>query len=439
MENQIKVSIIMPSLNVRNYIANAVQSAMDQTLREIEIICIDAGSDDGTWEFLSGLAKTDERIILRRSDVRSYGYQVNLGIDMARGEYIAVLETDDYAAPDMYERLYHTAHGQGCDYVKSDCMAYWIQYDGNRFFFKKRTIMPDNLYGKVIKPIEHPIVALEDWYLWSGIYKRDFLLRNNIRLSETPGAAFQDIGFLFQTNVCAKKALYLKEAYYRYCVDREGASSSLGKGLKFSYQEFSRLLESSRIVDKDDPDTLRLLYCRMAKSFTCCYGEVSEGKNNIADDERIKYYAWFKEKLGHAIGKNLLNAQMLHEGIWNKLEFLLVSEDKYIQALRENERSITDKIGKAGEFPLVIFGCGNYGYSAYKWLKEHDYNLVAFMDNNKALWGMKANGITIEPPERVRMLGSSTKYLIANEMHSGEIKAQLMDMGVTDGNIGIYV
>ena len=103
---EIKVSVILPSLNVKDYIEEAVRSVMEQTLKEIEILCIDAGSEDGTWEILSRLAETDDRIVLCHSDVKSYGYQVNMGIDMANGRYIAILETDDYADAPMYERLY---------------------------------------------------------------------------------------------------------------------------------------------------------------------------------------------------------------------------------------------------------------------------------------------------------------------------------------------
>ena len=65
----IKISVILPSLNVRNYIEEAVRSARQQTLSEIEILCIDAGSEDGTWEILSGLAKIDSRIRPFHSDV----------------------------------------------------------------------------------------------------------------------------------------------------------------------------------------------------------------------------------------------------------------------------------------------------------------------------------------------------------------------------------
>lgn len=77
---EIKVSVIRPSLNVADYIEKEVRSAMNQALKEIEIICIVVDSDDGTCEILLRLAKTEERIILCHSDKRSHGYQVNMGL-----------------------------------------------------------------------------------------------------------------------------------------------------------------------------------------------------------------------------------------------------------------------------------------------------------------------------------------------------------------------
>ncbi len=103
------VSIILPSLNVADYIQEALNSARSQTMQEIEMICIDAGSTDGTLEILEEGAKDDPRIRILHSEVRSYGYQVNLGIREARGEYVAILETDDFVDPGMYETLYRLA------------------------------------------------------------------------------------------------------------------------------------------------------------------------------------------------------------------------------------------------------------------------------------------------------------------------------------------
>ena len=100
-----KVSVIMPSLNVVQYIQECMESVVRQTLSDIEIICVDAGSTDGTLEILQEFAKKDQRISIIVSDKKSYGYQMNLGLKAAKGEYIGIVETDDFIEPNMYEDL----------------------------------------------------------------------------------------------------------------------------------------------------------------------------------------------------------------------------------------------------------------------------------------------------------------------------------------------
>ena len=96
-----KISIIMPSLNVAAYIRECIESVINQTITDIEILCIDAGSTDGTLEILEEYAIKDSRIRLIKSDKKSYGYQINTGIDMAMGEYLGIVETDDCIETDM--------------------------------------------------------------------------------------------------------------------------------------------------------------------------------------------------------------------------------------------------------------------------------------------------------------------------------------------------
>ena len=104
-----KVTVIMPSLNVANYMEECIKSVVDQTLKNIEILCIDAGSTDGTLEIIERYSSVDRRIELIHSDKRSYGYQVNLGIKLAKGEYIAILDLRALAEGiDVYEYLYST-------------------------------------------------------------------------------------------------------------------------------------------------------------------------------------------------------------------------------------------------------------------------------------------------------------------------------------------
>lgn len=115
-----KVTVIMPSLNVVNYIEECLQSVINQTMEALEILCIDAGSTDGTLEILEKYAESDSRIKLLHSEKRSYGYQVNMGIKLAKGKYVAILETDDYVSNTMYEELYQQAIQYNLDYIKAD-------------------------------------------------------------------------------------------------------------------------------------------------------------------------------------------------------------------------------------------------------------------------------------------------------------------------------
>ena len=434
----VKVSVILPSLNVRNYIEEAVRSARQQTLSEIEILCIDAGSEDGTWEILSGLAKIDSRIRLFHSDVKSYGYQVNMGIHMAQGEYIAVLETDDYADIHMYERLYSEAVLNDCDYVKGDYTLYHTQKGGKRVFLRRNILQTDGLYGEVIEPIKHPAVAVDDNYLWNGIYKREFLKRNQITFAETPGAAYQDIGFMYQINIFAERALYVKESCYFYCTDREGASANSGKGLQYAYQEYLRLYQWLQ-ADGAGEERFRTLYCRMAKSFIYCWGDPEEEKTKISGAERSKYYFWFQQKLTGTLRKNLADRTAFHPQAWKKLETMLVSETYYIEKCRARKQKIRDTLGRPGAYPIVIFGCGHYGAEACGWLEEQAYHVQLFADNNRALWGTKVNGILVSSPEQAREKLATAKYLIANEKHSAQMRQQLLEMGIAESDICIYL
>ncbi len=435
---EVKVSVILPSFNVRNYIEEAVRSAMEQTLQEIEIICIDAGSDDGTWEILSELAESDERIILRQSAVKSYGYQVNMGIDMAKGEYIAILETDDYVDSQMYEKLYQEAVLQDYDFVKSDYFLYRTQNDGKRIFLRRYSFQDDELYNKSVEPVEYSAIAVGDWYLWTGIYKKQFLREHGIRLAETSGAAYQDIGFIFQTNMYAKKVLYLKDAYYRYCVDREGASANSGKGLQYAYQEFYRLYEMLQ-AEQTKKKVWQAFYCRMAKSFVYCCEGMEDGCIKIDSTQRSVYYTWFRQQLNEAIENHLADRSVFQPKVWQKLEELLVSETYYIEKSRAHRKRIWDTVGAPGEYPVIIFGGGHYGYEACKWLESHAYAVEAYIDNNRELWGTTIDGIIVEAPSQMTERFREAKYVIANEKYSGEMREQLMGMGVAETDLCIYV
>ena len=90
-ENHFKVSVVMPVFNGMPYFPEAMDSILHQTLKEIEILVVDAGSTDGTREYVTQIAEMDARVRLLFSEKKSMGYQYNLGICNAKGKYIGFL------------------------------------------------------------------------------------------------------------------------------------------------------------------------------------------------------------------------------------------------------------------------------------------------------------------------------------------------------------
>ena len=117
---KIKISALIPLFNSKAYLKECIESVLNQRLKDIEVICIDAGSDDGTIELIKEYMKTDSRINLIKSDKKSYGYQLNLGLNNVQGEYFSIVESDDIILPEMYEELYYIASNQDIDFIKCD-------------------------------------------------------------------------------------------------------------------------------------------------------------------------------------------------------------------------------------------------------------------------------------------------------------------------------
>lgn len=224
MSTSPKVSIILPSLNVGAYIRECMESVVNQTLKEVEIICVDAGSTDGTLETLQEYAERDPRIRLLSSGKRSYGYQVNMGLDTAMGEYIGIVETDDYIDRNMYLKLYETAEEtQKPDIVK----AAYYQVDTIENGGITPHFLTDTASQEVFTISDHPELLCGHPSIWSCLYKKSFLERRNIRMMECSGAAWVDNPFLFRTLCEAERIVWLHEPLYYYRRTNPDASSNL--------------------------------------------------------------------------------------------------------------------------------------------------------------------------------------------------------------------
>ena len=106
----IKVSVVIPVYNAQKYLEQCLSSVVDQTLKEIEIICVNDGSRDGSPGIIRSFMEKDPRVRMIDKKNGGYGQSVNMGFDAAQGEYLGIVEADDFAAPEMFEKLYGKAH-----------------------------------------------------------------------------------------------------------------------------------------------------------------------------------------------------------------------------------------------------------------------------------------------------------------------------------------
>ena len=201
-----KISIIMPSFNVAPYIRECMDSVLAQTLSDIEVIVVDADSTDGTRETLEEYAQKDSRIVILEDDKKSTGYANNKALDYATGEYIGIVETDDYIVAEMYEKLYFYAQKYKAEVVKADYDSF-STVQGKRFFVTHNLLGEKKKYYQVLSPRKNRYVFWAEMFNWAGIYRRDFLNQYQIRHQETPGASFQDNGFWFQVFAYAQRVV----------------------------------------------------------------------------------------------------------------------------------------------------------------------------------------------------------------------------------------
>ena len=220
----VKVSVIMPMYNQEKYIVECLSSVVRQTLKEIEIIVVNDGSTDGSMALVRGFAEKDPRIVVIDKPNSGYGHSMNVGIRRATGEYIGIVETDDYVEEDMFKDLYEAAKSYGdADIVKSD----FCRFSSEHGYVVRKTVKlseKKGYYNRVICPLQEREVFRFPMNTWTGIYRRDFLLKYGIEHNETPGASYQDNGFWFQTFCFARSLVLLDRVYYMNRRDNPNSS-----------------------------------------------------------------------------------------------------------------------------------------------------------------------------------------------------------------------
>lgn len=196
-----KISVIVPVYNVEKYLRNCLESLVNQTLKDIEIIVVDDGSTDSSFDIIAEFAKKDSRIKVIKQENLKVGTARNNGIKLASGEYLGFVDSDDYVDENFFEELYKTAKEAGADIVATNILKHKKNYCKYNIKYKKCMQTTD---------LQEKIKLCSDttkrfFSCWNKIYKKDFIDQNGIEF--TPYRLHEDVMFsveaLYYSNVFA--------------------------------------------------------------------------------------------------------------------------------------------------------------------------------------------------------------------------------------------
>lgn len=245
-----KISVLVPIYNVEDFLPECLDSLCGQTLKDIEIVCINDGSTDTSLEIAKEYRKKDNRIIIIDKPNSGYGDSMNKGLERATGEYIGIVEPDDWIDKNAFDKLYRIAKKDNLEVVKANFYEYFTK--SRKDVSKSEMFIPED-EGKVINPREHRTVFYGQPSIWSAIYKNDFLKTNGIKFLPTPGASYQDAGFSFKVWSSASRVMLLNEAFLHYRQDNPNSSvKSDGKiyAVKDEYDEIERFLKEKGLLEE---------------------------------------------------------------------------------------------------------------------------------------------------------------------------------------------
>jgi glycosyltransferase involved in cell wall biosynthesis len=257
--SQPKVSIVVPIYGVEKYLNQCVDSILAQTLKDIEIILVDDGSKDRCPQIVDEYAKKDQRIVAIHQPNGGYGRAVNHGIEVAKGEYIGIIESDDWIEPTMYEKMYQSAKENDTDITKCEFYHYnsLLPKDEQNVKWKCDPYQNlDNAPEGCFSIDQYPLLLSFHASIWANIYKADFIKVQKV--IESRSASYQDFPFMIEVMCRAKRISVVKEPLVHYRMENGQDSSTVrrderlilmpiqcseGKKILKKYQKYEQLKE----------------------------------------------------------------------------------------------------------------------------------------------------------------------------------------------------
>ena len=406
-----KVTVVIPVYNVEQYLPACLDSVLSQSLKEIEVICIDDASPDRCGEILDAYAARDGRVrVLHLPENRMQGYGRNRGIEMAEGRYIYLLDSDDMITADAMEKLYGLAERDSLDAVFFDSQVI-CESEAMR---KKSLSYPTGRNGsyedRILPGAElfERFIQQKDWncYIQRQFWNRDFLVSNDVWFPQD-GVEHEDEFFSFKGILLARRARYIPERFFirryrensvmtreknckdfhgyfmNYCamvdfVERCGIRGpGVEKNIAHMYEWM--ILTYGMFAAQEDPEawfpsehekSLYRFFAHSQKSELIYANHVRFLLGEISDFRHIWVYG------AGIIGKNVLH--LLHMGGRRIDGFLVTSRANNPEILLDHPVKTIDELPASPDTAAVVAVSAAYRDEICKTLDERGWNYAVY-------------------------------------------------------------
>ena len=368
-----KISIIIPVYNVEKYLCECIDSILNQTFHDFEIICVDDGSIDKTLEILRDYKNKDERIFILQQHHSGAAEARNNGIRLARGKYIQFLDSDDYFEQTMLEELYNHAEKFGADLTV--CSAKKVN-DNEEVTESGNPLWPLYLdkvpLNRLFSPENYPndIFDLFCVVPWNKLIRRDLVTNNNLKFQNLSSS--NDVAFGHLVKICAKRIYVMGKELVNYRYDRIGSISEHRKDSMINIVR-AALYVKEFLQERD-------LFSKYQKSYVHAFIKHITSAISACNDKQYQdFLTQFKELMPEdwvlfrtALRKEFITPDYMAKFISNK-KVMLWGASLFIRHILEQEK------------------CANP-------------NILGIVDRNRASWGKMCGNYKIYSPEEIETI-----------------------------------
>lgn len=439
----VKVSVVVPVYNTENYLEGSIKSLLNQTEQDIELIFIDDGSTDNSYKILSKYAKIDKRIIIKKIENSGPGVARNIGLDIAKGEYVIFLDADDLFSKELVEVLYRKAKQGNADVTICSALRYDEILNLEKPFIDalKFHSIP---YGKSSfspKEANQTLFQITGAFAWNKLFRREFLKSNNLKFYDS--YCYEDMALVYPALIRAEKIAVTHQELIKYRINAgESLSDNRDKYWKALIEVLSYLdndiqkMGKYSMYEQTYLNKVATILTQVFRAYIreeAFIGVFDFARKNIMSKLMNKSEKFYYEKIDGMVMSIFINTDM-------PLEFAL-------KIFNIREQVVADVTNRYWLFPysylkknskVVLFGAGDVGRDMYIQNKQSKWcDIVAWVDSVPEKYTHK--GFPVRDKDVLKELEFDVVLIcIRNEEISQLVKEELVSYGIDEYRIIIY-